>query len=195
LAIERIRVNADAAARAAASLAHGLDLVIFAQPERLHTSLLEAQIAAGLIALAGRPSLMVPRRSAPIWPPRRVLLAWDGRAGASRAAFGALDIMREAQSVLILAVDRLNGAGRKLEAPIALDEVAAWLLAHGVKAESLRLQSTAEPAHVVCAALRDHAIDLAVMGGYGRVGGDDLMIGSTTAATLAQVEAPVLFGG
>lgn len=192
--IERIKLNQDELARGAARLAQGFDLVVFDQPQKLHTSRADAQIAAGLIAGAGRPCLMLPRTLGQAWRPERILLAWDGRAAASRAAFYGLEFLRAAAHVQVLGIDHINAMGRLVGERIALDPVRAWLTRHDIQSETLVLQSHAEPAFVINGALRDHRIDLVIMGGYGRIGGEDLLLGPTTAAMLAETQTPVLFG-
>ena len=115
---------------------------------------------------SGTPLLIVPVGSTPTLRPKKVLLAWDSRIEAARAAHEAIDLLVEADDVNVTLVDPEATFGANGPEPGA--DIATYLARHGVKVTVVRLSSAK---HSVADALRQHAVDISadliVMGAYG----------------------------
>lgn len=195
LSVEDVRVEEGQLARKAAQLAHGVDFIVFGQPARFHTQERDAQIAAGLIAGAGRPLLMAPRWQALQPFGRRVFVAWDGGPEAARAAAAGLQFLQRAEKVELIAVERISPAGRALDPDIDVEAPTAWLHRHGVCASARKVRTSGEVWPALDAALQAGGADFVVMGGHGRASAGQLMVGATTAAMMRAAPMPILFCG
>ncbi|HSO46480.1 MAG TPA: universal stress protein, partial [Rhizobiaceae bacterium] len=138
----------------------------FVGPQLLADSRLKAKVMDGALFSSGRPVMVCPAGAMPTLAPTCVLVAWDSRVEASRAAREALPILRSAEEVRLTLVDPVKGETGHGDEPGA--DAAAWLSRHGVKVSVDRVASAGEPVSTV---LSRHASDcgaqLIVMGGYG----------------------------
>ena len=143
-----------------------------------------------LVMRVGRPVLRVPNA---LVPPtlQRVLVAWKDTREARRAVADALPLLKRAAYVVVAAVAP-NGA---LDAAhLQLNDVAAWLLAHGVKCEVMAQLATGNDSNALYALAQDAGVDVLVAGAYGHsrlrewaLGGvtRDLLLGSERCAFLS----------
>lgn len=139
-----------------------------------------------LILLSGRPVVILPEGSAGAM--KRVVVAWDGSAAATRAMNDALPLLQAAASVKVATV---NG-----DKPI--DHTAAWsravrhLQRHGVQAEGVAVErdglSTAAALEGLVKAER---ADLLVMGAFGHSRLREIVLGGVTEHMLSQGAAAV----
>jgi nucleotide-binding universal stress UspA family protein len=115
---------------------------------------------------SGRPLLIVPAGSKPTLQPKNVLLAWDARVEAARAAHEAIELLAGAVYVHVTLVDPESAFGRDGPEPGA--DIGAYLARHGVKVIVDRLPSAGQ---AIADVLRQHAVDICadmiVMGAYG----------------------------
>ena len=151
---------------------------------------LQANAIDGCIFKSARPVLLVPKNCKPTLSPRTILLAWDSRPEASRAAREAIDMMKAAEVYVIL-VDPQASLRKSGEEPGA--DVAAYLARHGIAVTVDRLASGGRP---VAKVLNQHAIDvsadLLVMGGYSHSRLRERLFGGVTKAMLESSTVPVL---
>ncbi|THK39176.1 universal stress protein [Ensifer sp. MPMI2T] len=152
---------------------------------------LKRQVINGSLFQAMRPIMLIPTGSKPSLRPKTVLLAWDSRAEAARAAREALELMAKATSVHVTLVDPEAGPGRSGEEPGA--DVAAYLARHGINVTVDQLPSAGRP---VATVLQQHAVDISadmiIMGAYGHSRVRELIFGGVTKTMLDEATIPIL---
>jgi nucleotide-binding universal stress UspA family protein len=147
----------------------------------------------GLIEAAlfrsGRPVIVVlPGRSA--FSARRAIVAWDGTAGAARAAAEALPFLRAAESVAVVSV-----TGQKsLSGTAGGEALAAHLVRHGVPAAARTVAVGPEGgvAEVLRRQVGEMDADLLVMGAYERSRLREFVLGGVTQDLLRSPPAPLV---
>ena len=165
------------------------DLVVLGQrepepmPEATPTDLPER-----LALHSERPILVVPHIGAAQPPGRTVMLCWNGLREASRAATGALPILKAAERVIVLTIDAEKGgdsdAGRL---------AGEWLGRHGVKAIVQRDTAAAsDVGNVILSRAADSAVDLIVMGIYGHSRMREFVLGGASRTLLGSMTVPLL---
>lgn len=141
-----------------------------------------------LIMEGGRPVVLVPSSGLAATLGQRVLIAWNGKREAARAAFDALPILKRAQTVTVLSVT----SGDKSLAASA-DQLTKTLVRHGVKAQVKLMESSEKSdARMVMATAEDLNCDLLVMGCYGHSRFRQMLFGGVTQFVLANLDIPVL---
>lgn len=167
------------------------DLAIVGQPGPADDAPGGLDSLPGQLALEiGRPLLVVPfagRRFTPLG--ERVLVAWDNSREAVRAVNDALPLLRRAGRVILFAVnprDRDHG-----DIPGA--DIALHLARHGVKAEAAHtVADDIAVGDVILDRLADEAVDLLVMGAYGRSRLREMILGGVTRHLMRHMTVPVL---
>ncbi|MCJ9750695.1 universal stress protein [Neorhizobium sp. BETTINA12A] len=154
-------------------------------------SVLTRKIVDGGVFEAGRPLLLAPKNLRTTLKPRRVLLAWNSRTEAARAAREALEMMTWAEEVHVVLVDPDSSYWVSGGEPGA--DVAAYLARHGINVVVEQLASGGRPVEDV---LERHALeinaDLIVMGAYGHSRLRERVFGGVTASILEKSKLPVL---
>jgi nucleotide-binding universal stress UspA family protein len=140
---------------------------------------------------AHRPLILVPQGGKLTLKPKRVVLAWNSKVEAARAAREALDLLIAADQVNVTIVDPDALYGRNGEEPGA--DAATYLARHGVNVVVDQLTSAGRS---VKATLQQHARDtegeLIVMGAYGHSRLRQRIFGGVTASMLEETNLPVL---
>ena len=166
------------------------DLVVVGEKTR-HVSPLLAAIVDGAVFEAQRPLLLLSAGDKPAARVRKVLLAWNSKPEAGRAAREALDLLRHAQEVHVAIVDPDGSYLASGGEPGA--DIAAYLARHGVTVVVDQLPSGGRPVEEI---LKSHALevgaDLIVMGAYGHSRLRERVFGGVTQAILEECEVPVL---
>ena len=166
------------------------DLTILG-PELLDDGALKLRAVNGGLFESGRPLLVVPSGSKPTLKPKVVLLAWDSRIEAARAAREAIDLMSAADSVHVTLID--PQATHTGNGPEPGADIAAYLARHGCKVTVDRLPSSG---YTVAEALRQHAVDisadLVVMGAYGHSRLRERIFGGVTKSMIDEAALPIL---
>ena len=136
-----------------------------------------------IVRASHRPVLVAPQIFAPI---SKVLVAFDGGASAIKA------VHHIASSPLFkgLAVHLVSIGTATPEATRAIDDARAELTAVGMNAHGSILPGQPEPA--LGKLIEDENFDLLVMGAYGHSRIRNLIIGSTTTATMRACKVPVV---
>jgi nucleotide-binding universal stress UspA family protein len=145
----------------------------------------------GLIEAAlfesGRPAIVVPR-GVTEFNAKRILIAWDGSARASRAVHDALPFLKAAEHVEIV---RVTGE-KDLSQAISGAELIPYLESHEVPAT---VTSLAAEGGDVARALRrcatDGAFDMIVMGAYVHSRMRQMVLGGVTRSLLDESPAPL----
>ncbi len=167
------------------------DLAILGQHNPDDTTIgTAAQVAPATLLSSGRPVLVVPYVGAVTTLARTVLVGWKSSREAARAVNDALPLLRQAQSVTVLAINPKEGIGGDGDVPAA--DIALHLARQGVKAAA---------AHTVAAeisegdVLLNHAdetgADLIVAGGYGHSRLREFTFGGVTRTLLTTMTVPV----
>lgn len=140
---------------------------------------------------AHRPLVLIPASGKVSFHPKRVLLAWNSKLEAARAARESLEMLIGAEQVHVTLVDPDGFSGRNGEEPGA--DVAAYLARHGVKVIVDQLPSAGRPVKTV---LQQHALDidadLLVMGAYGHSRMRQRIFGGVTTSIMEEAQLPVL---
>lgn len=157
-------------------------------------------IAAHVIANAGRPVLLVPAEGGRATVGRRILVSWDGGREAARALQLALPLLKDADQVSI-AVFEVASDEQKVADALAADP-RSWLLRHGVAStldvipvdHHLRLSRRHEVGERLLSLADERDADLLVMGAYGHSRLRESILGGVTRTVLASMTLPVLMG-
>jgi nucleotide-binding universal stress UspA family protein len=169
------------------------DLLVLGQhgPGGGWSTLMPADFPETVIAVSGRPALVLPYTSAKPGLPGRVVIAWKPTRGAARAVTAALPILRNASSVHILSwgIDAVAATG-------AGPDIVSYLKTHGVQASWQRENvEGAEPANLgdlLLSRAFDLQADLLVMGCYGRARAYEWALGGASRTVLKSMTLPVL---
>lgn len=146
------------------------------------------QIDVGeLLMRAGRPLLIAPSAARPMLF-QHALLAWNDSRECRRAAADALPLLRESGRVSVV---RLTSRDDEAAVTAQLNEVLAWLAAHGIAATALALRDSDDPQQIGMVA-SEHACDLVVAGAYGHSRLREWTFGGVTRALLSQQHVSVL---
>jgi len=183
------RIAEDDPASAVTLHARYADLAILGQADPDSPSRGPDVVEAALLS-SGRPILAVPFIGAQSIG-KRVLVAWNATREAARAVNDALPLLRQAETVTVLAINPEGGIAGEGELPAA--DIALHLARHGVNAEAAH--TTAEDVSVGDALLSraaDLAADLIVMGGYGHSRAREFALGGATRTLLRHMTVPVL---
>lgn len=176
---------------ALARLAHGADLVVLGQRDREASNPGSPPDLPERLALASaRPLLVVPYIGVSGVPGGKILLCWNGRREAARAATGALPLLEKADSVSVLTIGPANEDDERAD---AVDEFMGWLTRHGVKATPVRDSAgDSDIGDIILSRAADSSIDLIVMGLYGHSRMREMVMGGVSRTVLASMTVPVL---
>lgn len=160
-------------------------------PAMLSSDLLRDKVIEGALFSSGKPLLLVPDGAKATLKPKRIVVAWDSRLEASRAAREALDLLVAADDVRLVLVDPVAGESHQGVEPGA--DAATYLARHGVKVTVDKLPSEGRS---VAETLSRHAVDssadLLVMGGYGHSRLRERLFGGVTKSMLEKQPVPIL---
>lgn len=166
------------------------DLLVLGQhgPGEGWSTLMPADFPETVIALSGRPALVLPYTSAKPGLPGTVVIAWKPGPGAARAVTAALPLLRKAGAVHVLSwgSDPAAAAG---EVP----NIVSYLKAHGVRAGWQH--EAAEPENLgelLLSRAFDLQADLLVMGCYGHTRAHEWVLGGASRTVLKSMTLPVL---
>jgi nucleotide-binding universal stress UspA family protein len=166
------------------------DIVVVGQTEPDNESLTPTDLPETIALSTGRPALVVPHIGAPPKVGKTVMLCWNASRESARAASDALPLLREAEKVIVLAVDpRSSNQGHGAE-PGA--DVAGWLARHGVKVTVQRdAAADSDVGDVILSRAADHDVDLIVMGLYGHSRMREMVMGGASRTLLSSMTVPV----
>ena len=166
------------------------DLTVVAQDEPESSGLKSLLIEAALFD-SGRPVLIVPYVFRGGFQARRILVAWDHSRAAARALHDALPLIRKAEFVQTVTVERGGRGRRETEVPGA--DVAAHLARHGLTVDVHRIPGEdVTVADALLSYAADTGADLLVMGGYEHSRFRELLLGGATLGILQSATLPVL---
>ena len=150
-----------------------------------------ADLVEKLALKSERPLLVMPHIGASKPPGKTVMLCWNGSREASRAATGALPLLKKASSVIVLIVDPRSNAKLARGDPGA--EIAQWLSRHGANVE-IQHDSAVESdvGNVILSRAADRDVALIVMGVYGHSRMREMVLGGASRTLLHSMTVPLL---
>ncbi|MCK3777923.1 universal stress protein [Ensifer sesbaniae] len=152
---------------------------------------LRSRTIDGTLFSSARPVLIMPKGKPARLDPRTVVLAWNSRLEAARAAREALEMLAGAETVYVTMVDPRAAYGKNGEEPGA--DIAGYLARHGVSVSVERLPSGGHRVDdVINRFASDVAADLIVMGAYGHSRMRERVFGGVTRSMLENAVIPVL---
>lgn len=170
--------------------ARSADLVILSKkdPDWAYSGLLEAPDR--ITIECGRPVIMVPNKGMPSFPPKRVLIAWNGTRESARAAFDAASLLPTGTEITALWVnpDKDWGAG---DLPGA--DLATALARHGFKCDTAVVRAPdGDAGTAIIEEAKARNADLIVMGAYGHTRLREFLLGGASRDILGGMDRPVL---
>jgi nucleotide-binding universal stress UspA family protein len=160
------------------------DLVVFAGMRADGPAEIKEHFATALFNTA-RPVLLVPQQGIE-GSPRKIAIAWNGTAEATRALHGALPLLLNADRLHVLTAATPR---TRAESGAALAEYLGW---HGLIGEVHPMYPEDEVGPALLARVKELEADLLVMGGYGRSRMRERVFGGVTQHLLDHHDIPVL---
>lgn len=171
--------------------AHYSDLVVIGQVDPDERSpVVMSDFPEYVVLNAGRPVLIVPYAVKQESAGQRVLIAWDGSVGATRAVANALPLLKRAEIVEVVVFNAAEAPDMHGEQPGA--DIALYLARHGVKVDVLRRETERDIGNALLLLAADLGSDLLVMGGYGHSRFREILLGGVTHTVLGAMTLPVL---
>ncbi len=170
--------------------ARTVDLVVAAQRDWHWSVSAELDVGDRLAVAAGRPILIVLNEGVHSGIGTRVVVAWNGRREATRAALDALPLLQQAKEVKVLAVDPLS-EGEPTQVLPATDLCTA-LARHGVACEAVAAASHDSVGATLLSRVSEYRADLLAMGCYGHSRFTELVFGGATRHILRHMTIPML---
>lgn len=153
----------------------------------------QAEVVDQLVLGSGRPVLVVPYAGTFEEVGRRVMVAWNATREATRAVADAMPFLKAADRVEVVSVNGGSGSGRDGHGDIPSADICLHLARHGVKAEAEHIMAVdLDVGDALLSRCADEAIDLLVMGAYGRSRLREMILGGATRNILRQMTVPVL---
>jgi nucleotide-binding universal stress UspA family protein len=185
----------DAGARNVADVAiehaHAADLVVAAQTDRTWAGSGHLDVADQLVMESGRPVLIVPNEGKRRELGRKILLAWNARREAARAAFDALPLLERAAEVKCIWINPQSEETAARDVPAA--DICEALARHGVKCEATEaVRPYSNVGRTLLASAEDFGADLLVMGCYGHSRLREFVLGGASEHVLKNMTIPVL---
>ncbi|MFO1088730.1 MAG: universal stress protein [Hyphomicrobiales bacterium] len=170
---------------------HAADLLVVGQVDADSEAGVELDFVERVVMESGRPVLVVPldwKRGA---IGTNVVVGWNGSREAVRAAFDALPLLQQAETVHLVWVDPQKEVEPSGNLPGA--EIATALARHGVKATVEPLPTPGlNPGEALLTRTLDHGADLLVMGAYGHSRMREFVFGGATRFVLKRMSVPTL---
>ena len=163
------------------------DLIVLAKPTSISRMRSKIQVVAALFN-TGRPVLVAPPAAAPAMG-RKIAIAWNDTAGASRAVAAAMRLINCADEVVILTAE-----SERTPAHVA-EELAEYFSFHGISAQCDVFAQMGEKS-LGGKALLDECkrvgADLLVMGAYQAQSFRQVVMGTATEQVLESTTIPIL---
>jgi nucleotide-binding universal stress UspA family protein len=166
------------------------DLIVVPQQDPHWSGSPLLDVADPLAVRAGRPVLIVPNEGVHSGIGSRIVVAWNGRREAARAAFDALPLLRKASEVKVLWIDPRSEA--EAAGAFAATDLCTALARHGIACEAVAAASNGNVGATLLSEAIEHRADLLVMGCYGHSRLTELVFGGASRHVLRHMTIPVL---
>ena len=130
-----------------------------------------------LVMQVGRPLLLFPRAAAG-WTLRSVLVAWKNTAEARRAVNDALPLLHKSTEITI--VEIVEDEADRAAALLRVEDVAAWLSRHGVRASQQVPAQCGDAATQLEQVASDVGAGVVIAGAYGHSRLSEWILGGVT---------------
>ena len=167
---------------------HYADLIVIGQSDGQVILSNEMAIEDHILMDSIRPILFIPYIgfSGPIG--KRIMIAYDGGRESVRAIHDSIPMLKRADAVEIISVNRSEKASQ-----LPLDEICQYLARHGIKTQANHVVSKdINVAETLLSRASDYGIDLIVMGAYGHSRLREYIFGGVTHDILKHMTVPVL---
>jgi nucleotide-binding universal stress UspA family protein len=134
----------------------------------------------------GRPVMVIPK-SCETFTARRIVIAWDGSARASRALNDAMPFLRAADQVSLVSVVKEKDAARLVPGA----EIAPQLSRHYVRVEVVDLPHTGNAGETLLQYAKKIDADMLVMGAFAHSTWRQFVLGGVTTTMLTKTHVPV----
>jgi len=174
---------------AAARECYSTDLIVVGKSDQPEVSRRQAQGIATLLMQSGLPTLVTPAHGPALGLPRKIVIGWRSSPEACRALHDALPLLREAESVDVLAYDDDADPQESARRQALIEH----LTRHGVTARSIAQKSRGmDIASLLFAHAEKEEADLLVVGAYGHSRFREWAFGGVTREVLQNARMPVL---
>lgn len=150
-----------------------------------------SRLPGRLVTQSVRPVMLVPPGlGQPAGKFDKIMIAWNGSPGASRALAFAMPLLLHASQVYIVVA---NPARERIDMgaePGA--DLATYLARHHQRVQVIDLDTQQETGSALSELARQHKVNLLVAGAYGHSRMHDWVLGSTTASLIEQSPVPLL---
>lgn len=184
--VERRRVE-DEAGAGMSMMARYCDLVVIGQTGAAPQ--MRADFAEYVLLNCARPVLILPPARIATDIGRRVTLAWNGSADATRALTSAIPLMQRADKVELVMLDADTEGGHNGERPAA--DIRQYLARHGITAALRQAEGGRHPGEALLACAGTAGSDLIVMGAYGHSRFREILMGGATRTALRTSTLPL----
>ena len=166
------------------------DLVVISQTDT-NTFLprLRTDFPDYVVLNAPRPVMVLPAGESPLTVGKRVTLAWNGSAEATRAVASALPMLQHAEQVDVVVFDASRSSARHGQDPGA--DIGRYLTRHGVRVEVSTAAAGTDAAASLLSFAASKDADLIVMGAYGHARFRETLLGGMTRGVLAASPIPL----
>jgi len=164
------------------------DLLVLGQDDPSDPAALDSGFAQQVVLAAGRPVLVVPYAVSIESVGRRVLVAWNASAEATRALTDAIPLLRDADEVHLVSFN--PKAMEHGDVPGA--DIGLYLARHRVRV-SVKIDRAAgiDVGNELLSRAADLGVDLIVMGAYGHTRLREMVLGGATRTLLESMTVPV----
>ncbi|MDH3671922.1 MAG: universal stress protein [Gammaproteobacteria bacterium] len=168
-----------------------VDLVVVGQKDDTDPLALAGSLTEYVILDCGRPVLVIPSAGASDTVGDHVLVAWNASRESVRAVNDALPLLKQAQTVDLLAINPPGYIAGEGEIPSA--DICQHLVRHGVDAKATHLEAhDSSVGEMLLSRAADKGADLIVMGAYGHSRVREFVLGGATRHLLEHMTVPVL---
>lgn len=167
------------------------DLLVAGNQDVVEESLFaSARLPGHLVTRCVRPVLLVPPTYQAKDSFSKIMIAWNGSAGASRAlAFGLPLLQRAAQLTIVVC----NPADERIDMGAEPgSDLATYMARHHRNVQLAQIDTGQDVGTALCEIAQERHFDLVVAGAYGHSRLHDWVVGSTTGALIEQCPVPLL---
>lgn len=149
-----------------------------------------ARLPGHLVTRCVRPVLLVPSAYQAKENLSKIMIAWNGSAGASRSlAFAMPLLLRAAQLTIVVC----NPADERIDMGAEPgSDLATYMARHHRNVQLVQIDTEQDVSTALCQFAQERHFDLVVAGAYGHSRLHDWVVGSTTGALIAQCPMPLM---
>ncbi|MEP3655654.1 MAG: universal stress protein [Litorimonas sp.] len=174
-------------------LEHGreADLIILAHDEAGSKSAKqETPFIADVLMAAGRPVLIVPPAKNAPFGADKIAIGWNASREACRATYDSLPLLVNASDVVLAWINPERKPDKAGMLPGA--QLAAALARHGVPVTAKGISNRSRTGRAIINMVKEHDIDLLVLGAYGHARLREQILGGVTEHVLKNLPCPIL---